>query len=411
VTRCGEGAGRNFVFLPTTTFVKLAFVTETFPPEINGVAMTFGVISRELGRRGHEITIYRPRRNDLPSAAAHPEFRVAALPGMPIPGYPLLRFGLPAGRTLRERWGADRPDLVHVATEGPLGASAIGAARTLGIPVTSSFHTNFHSYTKHYGWPVLRGATLRWLRYVHNRTRLTFAPTAELCAELRALGFENLVVLSRGVDTREFRPDLRSPRLRAKWKAGSHDPVVLHAGRMAAEKNYALLFQVYSAMRAANPRCRFVMVGDGPMRRELERAEPAFIFTGFVPREELARHYASADIYIHASLSETFGNVLTEAMASGLAVAGFDYAAAGQFVQSGQNGLVAPCAAPDALIAAGVRLASDDALRARLRFAARAAVEPQSWETVISRFEADLIQVIEGTASPQLRFSANAAST
>jgi glycosyltransferase involved in cell wall biosynthesis len=379
--------------------VKLAFVTETFPPEINGVAMTFGVITRELGLRGHEVTVYRPNRKDLPPPRTHPEFRIVPLPGIPIPGYPLLRLGLPARAKLRRQWSADRPDLVHVATEGPLGASAVSAARSLGIPVTSSFHTNFHAYMRYYGISLLGDAALRWLRHVHNRTRCTFAPTRDLCTELATLGFENLALLSRGVDTRQFRPALRSRELRERWKAGASDPVVLHAGRMAAEKNYPLLLEAFAAMRAANPRCRFVLVGDGPLRRELERGEPGFLFTGFIPREELARHYASADVYLHASLTETFGNVLTEAMASGLAVAGFDYAAARQFVQHEQNGLAVPCDQPAKLIEAGVRLVSDGSLRSRLRLAARATVEPQSWEKVITRFEADLA-AIAGAADP-----------
>jgi glycosyltransferase involved in cell wall biosynthesis len=375
--------------------VKLAIVSETFPPEINGVAMTFGVIARELGRRGHTVTVYRPRRSDLPPGDAHPEYEEVALPGIPIPGYSLLRLGLPAGGRLRRRWGADRPDLVHVTTEGPLGASAVSAARALGIPVTSSFHTNFHAYARHYGLPLLGRTVLGWLRHVHNRTRRTFAPTAELCTELVGLGFRDLAVLSRGVDTRQFRPALRSAALRASWGTMPEDPVVVHAGRMAAEKNYPLLFRAYAAMRAANPRCRFVLVGDGPLRAGFERAQPGCIFTGFVPRDELARHYASADIYLHASLTETFGNVLTEAMASGLAVAGFDYAAARQFVQHECNGLSVPCEQPAALIAAGVRLAVDAPLRARLRTAARLTVEPQSWENVIARFEADLAEIAE----------------
>ena len=373
--------------------MKLAFVTETFPPEINGVAMTFGVIARELGRRGHEVTVYRPQRKDLPAPHSHPEFRVVPLPGVPIPGYPLLRLGFPAGRTLRRRWRRERPDLVHVATEGPLGASAVTAARSLGIPVTSSFHTNFHAYMQHYGFAPLAKAALYWLRHVHNRTRRTFAPTPDLCAELTSLGFANLTLLSRGVDTRQFRPELRSPELREKWNAKPTDPVVLHAGRMAAEKNYPLLLQAFAAMRAANPRCRFILVGDGPLRRTLERQDPRCVFTGFIPRAELARHYASADVYLHASLTETFGNVLTEAMASGLAVAGFDYAAAGQFVQTEQNGLAVACDQPAKLIEAGVRLVSDHALRTRLRLAARATVEPQSWERVITRFESDLVAI------------------
>jgi len=233
-----------------------------------------------------------------------------------------------------------------VATEGPLGASAVTAALALGLPVTSSFHTNFHAYARHYGLPVLGRTVLGWLRHVHNRTRCTFAPTAELCAELAELGFRNVAVLSRGVDTRQFRPALRSPALRKSWGAGPGDPVVLHAGRMAAEKNYPLLFRAFAAMRAANPACRFVLVGDGPLRAGLQRAHPDCIFAGFVPRDELARHYASADVYVHASLTETFGNVLTEAMASGLAVAGFDYAAARQFLRHEDNGLSSDATIP-----------------------------------------------------------------
>ena len=380
--------------------MKLAIVTETFPPEINGVAMTFGVIAGELGRRGHSVAVYRPWRPDLPSARTGDPYRQVPMPGVPIPGYGLLRLGLPAGGRLRRDWAADRPDLVHVATEGPLGLSAIKAARALGIPVTSSFHTNFHAYTRHYKMSLLRRAALGWLRYVHNLTQATFAPTTALCTELAGMGFKGTALLSRGVDTRQFSPARRSDPLRLAWGAAPEDPVVLHAGRMAAEKNYPLLLRAFTAMGRANPRCRFVLVGDGPLRASLQRRLPQCVFTGFISREELARHYASADIYVHASLTETFGNVLTEAMASGLAVAGFDYAAARQFVRDGKNGLAVPCHEPEQLIDAAVRLAKDRELRARLRPAARATVEPQSWSNVISRFEADLLAVIGGPPPP-----------
>jgi glycosyltransferase involved in cell wall biosynthesis len=197
------------------------------------------------------------------------------------------------------------------------------------------------------------------------------------------------------VDTWQFHPARRSPELRAKWGAGPDDPVVIHVGRMAAEKNYPLLFRAFAAMRAANPRCRFVLAGEGPLKAALTRLHPGCIFEGVFSREEIGRHYASADIYIHASLTETFGNVLTEALASGLAVAGFDYAAARQFVRHGENGLTVPCAQPEALVDAATLLATDDLLRAQLRQAARAAVEAQSWDKVIGRFEADLAAVVE----------------
>jgi glycosyltransferase involved in cell wall biosynthesis len=205
-----------------------------------------------------------------------------------------------------------------------------------------------------------------------------------------------VALLSRGVDTWQFHPARRAEELRAKWGAETGDSVVIHAGRMAAEKNYDLLFRAFAAMRAANPRCRFVLVGDGPLRSRLQRENPNWIFTGFIPRSDLARHYASADIYVHASLTETFGNVLTEAMASGLAVVGFDYAAARQFVRHGENGLTVRCTHPEALIDAAVLLATDELLRAQLRPAARIAVEAQSWQNVIARFEADLLAVANG---------------
>lgn len=373
--------------------MKIALVSETFPPEVNGVAMTFGVLARELAELGHAISVYRPRRTDLPVRDEPGAYEVVPLPGLPIPGYPFLRFGLPAGSFFRRRWKADRPDLVHVATEGPLGSSAISAAAALGIPTTSSFHTHFHLYARFYGFGWLRPAALAWLRRIHNRTLCTFVPTADLAAELERAGFRGVAVLSRGVDTRSFHPGRRCAQLRDSWRVEPEDPVVLHVGRMAVEKNYPLLFRVYGAMRAANPRCRFVLAGEGPLQARLKREHPDCVFAGFFSREEIGRYYASADIYIHASLTETFGNVLAEAMASGLPVAGFDYAAARQFIRDGGNGLSVPCDRPDELVRAGVRLATDPALRRRLGSEARAAVEEQCWQKIAGRFADDLSQI------------------
>jgi glycosyltransferase involved in cell wall biosynthesis len=375
--------------------VKLTIVTETFPPEVNGVAMTFGHLARELARRGNAVTVCRPLRDDLINHEGKADFVEELFTGVPIPGYPLLRLGLPARRRLLRQWTQNRPDLVHVVTEGPLGASAVSAARALNIPVTSSFHTNFHAYTSHYGFGLFRRVALAWLKRVHNRTQRTFTPTMQLCAELSAVGFQNLRLLSRGVDLVHFSPARRSAELRASWGAGPDDIVVLHVGRMAAEKNYPLLFRAFAAMQSANPRIRCVLAGEGPLKGQLARDYPQHIFAGFFSREEIGRYYASADIYVHASLTETFGNVLTEAMASGLAVAGFDYAAARQFIQTDTNGLSVPCAEPDRLVAAAVRLATDAALRDRLRARARAVLLDQSWEKVVARFETDLTEVID----------------
>lgn len=371
--------------------------------------MTLGHLVQGLARRGHRVTVIRPRqRTETGGVTELGEGPVTQLllPGLPIPGYPLLRFGLPAGHRLRRRWRRHRPDLIHVATEGPLGFSALNAARDLGLPVTSSFHTNFHHYTRDYRFSWLFSLTAKWLRYFHNRTLRTFAPTGELCTELEGDGYLNLRVLSRGVDTALFTSRRRQDVLRAAWGAGPDDPVVIHTGRMAREKNYGLLFRAYAAMRRANPRCRFVLVGDGPLRASLEREHGHCLFTGFVDRDTLARHYASADLYLHASTTETYGNVAAEALASGLAFAGYNYAAARELVRPEESGLLVPLNDEPAFIATAVRLATDPALAGRLRARATSTVQARSWDSIVDRFATDLQEAIEEfhrtPASPSL---------
>lgn len=311
-----------------------------------------------------------------------------------MPGYPHLRIGLPAGRRLRQVWALNRPDLVHVATEGPLGASAASTARALGIPVTSSFHTNFDQYTRDYRLGWLQRVVTAWLRHVHNRTLRTFVPTEDLRQRLAAAGYRNLRILSRGVDPTLFCPDHRDPQLRSAWGAGPDDLVVVHVGRMAAEKNYPLLFRAFDTLRAVQPHARLVLVGDGPLLSSLQKQRPDAVFTGFYTGVNLARHYASGDLYLHGSVTETFGNVITEALASGLPVVGFDYAAAREFVRHGDNGLVARLGDESAFVAHAVQLAADAGLRQRLRQAAPASVATLSWDAVVDGFASDLAEAI-----------------
>lgn len=375
--------------------LHLVLVTETYAPEINGVAMTLGRLVDGLARRGHRLTIIRPRqRHESPrfSVTQRLACRQIRLPGVPIPGYPQMRLGLPAARRLRHLWALHRPDLVHVATEGPLGASAISAARRLGLPVTSSFHTNFDQYTRDYRLGWLKPVVAAWLRHVHNRTLRTFVPTRDLLTRLGQEGYHRLRLLSRGVDATLFHPARRDPELRASWGAGPGDPVVLHVGRIAAEKNYPLLFRAFDAVRAVAPGARLVLVGDGPMLSAFQRQRPDALFTGFYTGVNLARHYASGDIYLHTSVTETFGNVVTEALGSGLAVGAFDYAAAHEFIRHGQNGLTAPVGDEAAFIANAIRLAREPALREQLAVRGTATAHALSWDAIVAQFEADLLE-------------------
>jgi len=382
--------------------VKIALVTETFPPEINGVAMTLSHLVEGLARRGHHVTVIRPRQNARDIPRDDGLYEELLCPGVPIPGYPLLRAGLPVRGRLIKTWRKASPDLVHIATEGPLGYAALSAAGKLGIPITSSFHTNFHSYSRHYGFAFLTRPALAYLRHFHNRTRITLSPTAELNAELTRDGFHGMRLLSRGVNTEVFSPAHRDETLRGSWGANPEDLVVVHVSRLAAEKNYPLLIDAFGRIRATQPGARFVIVGDGPLRKKLARAHPWIHFTGFLPRAELARHYASADAFLYASMTETFGNVVTEAMASGLPVVAFDYAAPARYIRNQENGLTVPFDNRAAWLDAAHALANSPLLRRRLGEAARRTAEGISWTHVIDGFERDLHEVAALTVPSRL---------
>ena len=328
---------------PARRSLRVAVVTETYPPEVNGVAATVARVVNGLHDRGHEIQLIRPRQDPRDSAGSTDDvdrLLHVLMRGLPIPRYPQLKMGLPSKRALVKLWTTHRPDVVHVVTEGPLGWSALQAARHLRLPVVSDFRTNFHAYMRHYGLAWLRNPMMVYLRKFHNRTACTMVPTEGLRSELAASGFKRLRVVSRGVDTRQFDPSRRSDALRAHWGAHRHTPVVLCVGRLAAEKNLDLLLTAFEAMRAQVPAARLVLVGDGPDRAPLAQRCPGAVFAGIRRGDDLAAHYASADIFLFPSVTETFGNVVPEAMASGLAVVGFDYAAAGQLIRHGDNGLL-----------------------------------------------------------------------
>lgn len=328
-------------FLPAHRSVRVAMVTETYPPEINGVAATVARVVEGLRQRGHELQLVRPRQSADDSASDSGRFVEVLMRGLPIPRYPQLKMGVPSKRALMRLWTTRRPDIVHIVTEGPLGWSALQAAAQLKLPTVSDFRTNFHAYSKHYGVGWLRTPVMAYLRKFHNRTACTMVPTERLRDELSAVGFKRLRVVSRGVDTQLFNPARRSEALRASWGASPDTVVAVCVGRIAPEKNLATVLAAAQAMRGIDSRLRLVLVGDGPDKARLMKEHPDVVFSGLRRGEDLAAHYASADVFLFPSVTETFGNVVTEAMASGLAVVAYDHAAAGQLIRPGVNGLLA----------------------------------------------------------------------
>ncbi len=377
--------------------LRVACVTETYPPEVNGVAITLAQVVDGLSQRYHDVQLIRPRQVHDKAALRKPGFREVLMRGMPIPRYPNLRMGLPAKGALVKEWSRHRPDIVHIATEGPLGWSALQAARLLKLPVSSDFRTNFHAYSKHYGMGWLDKPIMAYLRWFHNHAQCTMVPTDALRHELEGDGFRKLTVVSRGVDTARFSPHQRRAALRDQWGVNADDLVVACVGRLAPEKNLSTLTSAWQAIRSVNERSKLVFVGEGPLRAQLQAEHPDAIFAGQRGGDDLAAHYASADLLLFPSLTETFGNVTTEALASGVPVVAFDYAAAAQLIRDNETGALVPYGDTAAYVRAALALAGNPALRGPMRLAARTSVASLSWTAIVARFEATLFRVIDET--------------
>ncbi|MCJ0826093.1 glycosyltransferase family 1 protein [Luteimonas sp. 50] len=379
--------------------MRYAIVSETYPPEVNGVALTVQGLERGLRDRGHDVVLLRPRRaGETGPGGAHE----LLLRGAPLPRYPGLRFGLPATQRLQSAWRASPPDALYVATEGPLGWSALRTARRLGIPAATGFHTRFDAYMRDYGAAFLEPAALRWMRHFHNRGDATLVPTRELQQFLQARGFDHVVRLPRAVDTVSFSPCRRDPALRAQWGLATAAPAVIHVGRIAAEKNLDLAVRAFRALQSRRTGARFVWVGDGPERARLARENPDFVFCGVQRGEALARHFASADLFLFPSRSETFGNVTLEALASGVPTVAFDYGAAREHLHDGVHGAATADGDEAAFIAACVRIGSDATLRGAMRDAAPAAVAALRPARVAADFD-DILKALQRAGRPDAR--------
>jgi glycosyltransferase involved in cell wall biosynthesis len=364
---------------------RLCFVTETYPPEINGVALTISRLIKELVARGHAVSLIRPHQPGFDSDAT--DSSLTLVRGVPLPGYSGLQLGMPAGALLKRLWTRQRPDVVYVATEGPLGWSAVRVARRLGIATLSGFHTNYHSYFSHYRLGCLQSLVFRYLRRLHNGTRGTMVASLDLRDHLEALGFKNVTFLARGVDISLFAPERRCAQLRRRWGLKDDQLAVIYVGRIAPEKNLPLAIEAYHAMHQVDNSLKFILVGDGPLYPILQKQHPNLLFCGVQTGEALARHYASADIFLFPSETETFGNVTLEAMASGLAVVAYNYAAAKLHIKHDETGLLVPCGDSRAFIESAVLLAGHPHLLHKLRTQAREYTASLDWSHVVEMFE------------------------
>jgi glycosyltransferase involved in cell wall biosynthesis len=376
--------------------MQIDLVIETWPPEINGVANSAARFARGLVERGHRVGVIRPRQacdDSTQAQAAVAGVDEQLVSGVSLPRYPELKLGLPAHAVLRRRWQACRPQVVHIATEGPLGWSALRVAKALGLPVATDFRTNFDAYSAHYGLGWLRTPIARWLRWFHNASDVTLVPTEAMRERLTAQGVSHVQVVSRGVDTVLFNPARRDEALRKRWGVGPEGLVAAYVGRLAPEKNPQLLVRAFEAIWAVRPDAQLVLVGDGPYRETLLQALPQAVFAGHRRGEDLAAHYASADLFLFPSVTETFGNVVTEAMASGLAIAAFDDAAAAEHLVHGQSGMLAEVGDTEGFVRHAHTLAAQAAMRTRIGARAHERAQRLAWDRVVADLETQLAEL------------------
>jgi UDP-2,3-diacylglucosamine pyrophosphatase LpxH/glycosyltransferase involved in cell wall biosynthesis len=369
--------------------MRIDIVTDTYLPDVNGVAMTLGKLVGVLRKRNHKVhIIHTAEVADINKG----ETKVKSIP---LPSYSEVRIGLPSYMKLKRRWQRKRPDAIYVATESPLGVSALKAANAMDIPVAAGFHTNFHQYMKRYRLSLLGDVAMKYLKRVHNKADLTLTPSMDSVEMLRESGFKNVHLLGRGVDTACFSPKNRSERLRQEWGADGNTPVVIIVGRVAPEKN--LDFALGCIQRVQEKKgiaIKTVLVGDGPSRKKLNDAFPDVHFAGMQKGDQLGEHYASSDIMVFASETETFGNVLLEAMASGLVGVSYNYAASKIYVKDGENGFHAE-KGNEQEFEEKLEQAVDHWQNSDLKRAAEATVRNLSWTKVAVSFEGHLRDIIE----------------
>jgi phosphatidylinositol alpha 1,6-mannosyltransferase len=386
--------------------MRVLYCTDTYPPQLNGVSVVTSLSVEGLARRGWECLVVAPRYPDI-SGAADWENRnltkglpveVVAVPSVPLPLYPEVRLALPRPSLMHQLIKRFQPDLVHCATEFAVGRVGQIAAFRAKRPAVSSYHTDFAKYADAYGTSWLRGAVSAYLGRFHRRSRRVFTPSTVSRQELMRLNVRDVEVWGRGVDAELFHPGRRSQEMRAAFGMGSRF-TFLYVGRLAAEKRAEQIIHAFRLASESLPRgvIHLIMAGTGPCEAELRAAAPPGVtFLGFLERRSrLPDLYANCDAFVFASVTETLGLVVLEAMASGLPVIAAPAGGVRDHLRDGKNGIAYAEGDAGAMAAAMVRLAEDWGLTQRLSRGARRTAEALTWEEELDRLDLSYREVCE----------------
>lgn len=371
--------------------MRVAIVTETFLPATNGIVRALLAYLDYLREHGHEAIVFAP--GDGPTEYAG--FEVVRTPGTPFPAYPEVIVA-PYSIHMRPKLNEFAPDIMHLAGPFALGKQGLDVARERGIPVAAHYQTDIARYATHFGMGAFADVVWTQLLDIHNAADISFAPTMSVIDDLNARGMLNVFLSGRGIDTVLFNPGKRDEALRARYGGSDDRPILLYVGRVSVEKGLDAL----KATARALPDLPLVIVGDGPARAGLEEEigdRPYVFFTGVLHGEELAAHYASADLFVFPSATETFGQVVREAMASSLASVGVRAGGVQDLIRDGETGTLCPPDDDDAFVAAVEALASDGEMRRHYGAAARQETESYSWNAVFDALMEQYVALIART--------------
>jgi glycosyltransferase involved in cell wall biosynthesis len=364
--------------------VRIALFSEVYWPMVSGVGVTLLRLADALEARGHAVRVYSATYPLPPGTPDRPE--VHRSPSVPFFLYPDVQWAFPRMRDVMEDLSQFRPDVVHVATEFSLGIAGVKAARQLGVPLIASAHTNYDRYAARYGVTWALRAGWHYLRWFYGQAHRVLCPSRIYEATVHRHGVTHTGIWSRGVDPAVFSPAFRSQGYRAGFGVDPDDLLVTYIGRIAREKNLALLLQAWERLAPERGGARLVLVGRGPLEDEIRRRGiPGVHVTGLLQGPALSAAYASADVFVFPSTTETFGNSLLEAMGSGLPSL---VAASGGVLEFAEHGANALLVEPDSVsaIAAGLgRLLHDPVLRRRLADGALRTAAARDWATVYDR--------------------------
>ena len=370
--------------------MRLAIFTDTFAPQINGVSHSLIKFADYLKQNNIPYLIFAPQYQEN----AEKEYNLCSLPGFSLPLYPECRICRPRFAYVRNRLKDFAPDIIHLATPFSVGLSGLKAAKKLKLPCVAAYHTDFPEYLDYYRLRLFKKTAWRYFNWFHNQCLINFCPSAEFQTALQNKGINNVQVWRNGVDCARFNPSKADSKLKEQY-VPKDKFTFLYVGRLAPEKNLDILLTAFSKTRTRFPEAHLIITGYGPSYATLTKQAPVGVsFTGYLEGNELAAIYASCDVFVFTSVTETSGMVILEAMASGLPATAAYAGGVKEHVVDQYNGLTCkPLDADDLADKMSVFL-SDPSLRDSLSKNARKTAEQMSWENIFQQIMPQLQNLV-----------------